>query len=115
MGVDATRGFVNDVGTMLDHSKPKAERNAAYRRVGEVVVPFLAPELTAEVIEAGVAARAAAAGRAAAEGAVGRSVGAMARDPMSGPVEFEIAPSWTPEQIAHGKARSNTRARRRAG
>ena len=117
LGADATKAFVGDVGTMLDHSKPKAERNAAYRRVGEVVVPFVLPQLAAEMIEAAVAARAAAVGRAAAEGAVGRSVGAMARDPMSGPVDFEISPSWTPEQIAHGKAavESANRALRSGG
>jgi hypothetical protein len=39
-------------------------------------------------------------GAAAAE----RSLGAMARNPLSGPVEFEIQPSWTPEQIAHARA-----------
>ena len=38
------------------------------------------------------------------ESAAARSVGAMARDPMSGPVEFEISPSWTPEQIQQARA-----------
>jgi hypothetical protein len=38
-------GTAQNIGTVLDHSRPEAERRTANREIGKVVIPLLLPEL----------------------------------------------------------------------